>query len=115
MKVDRQLLETRADAAELFEPADALLDDRPTPIGLFVERHGRVPARQFVVLVRDHRLDFLPLDPIAQARDAVPLVAGELFRLVPAFASLSPTTNQAGDRLADHRLGTGAFVHLSGG
>ena len=43
MKVNGQLLEPRADASALFEPADALLDHRTLAIRLFVERHRGDP------------------------------------------------------------------------
>src|SRR5436190_1219036 len=115
MKVDCQLLEASADATELLEPADALLDHRAAAISLAVELHFRVPPRQLVVLVRDHRLDLLPPDPVAQAHDAVAFVADELFRFVPAFSLFSSASDQTRDRLADDRLGAGALVHLPGG
>src|SRR5436190_14171454 len=115
MEVDRQLLESRADASVFLEPADALLDDRATAVRLAVEGHGRVPARLLIVLVRDHRLDLLPLDPVAHAGDAVALVAGEFPGLVPTLAFLAATPDQAGDRLADERLDPRGFVHLPGG
>jgi len=55
MEVDRQLLEACADAAELLEPADALLDDASTAVGQAVEPDRRIVAGVFVVLVRDDR------------------------------------------------------------
>jgi len=55
MEVHGQLLESRADAAVLLEPPDALLDDVPLTIRLLVERRGRIVPRVFVVLVRDDR------------------------------------------------------------
>src|ERR1051325_5860030 len=114
MEVDGQFFEARADAAVLLQPADTLLDHRAAAIGFAVKGDARIPPRQFVVLVRDHRLDLLPLNPVAHAGDAIPLVTGELFRLVPAFSPSPPPSDEAGDGLADHRFGASAFVHLAG-
>src|SRR5687768_15196019 len=87
MEVDRQLLEPRPDASELLEPADALFDDAPPAVRHAVEPDGRVVPRRLVVLVRDHRLDPLGRDPVAHARHAVRLVAGELPGFVPALCA----------------------------
>src|SRR5215203_2113032 len=101
MKVNSQLLEPRADAAELLEPADALLGDAAAAIGPAVEPHGRVVACQFIFLVRDHRLDLLRTEPVAHTLYAVPFVAGKLARFVPASSVLASASDQGRDRLPD--------------
>src|SRR5436305_6458391 len=105
MEVDGQLLEPGADAAELFEPADALLDHAPAAVGPAVEPDRRVVPGRFVVLVRDDRLDLLIHQPVADALHAVGLVGGELAGLVATAAFLAPTPDQGRDRPADDRLG----------
>src|SRR4051794_781984 len=114
MEVHGQLLEPRADAAELLEPADALLGDAPAAVGPAVEPHRRVVAGRFVVLVRDHRLDLLSPQPVAHPLHAVRLVAGELPGLVPALAFLASPPDQGRDRLPDDRLGPRRLVDLPG-
>jgi len=53
MEVNRQLLESRADAAELLEPADALLGDAAPAVGDAVEPDRGVVALGLVVLIRE--------------------------------------------------------------
>src|SRR2546430_6092509 len=108
MKVNRQLLESRADAAAFLQPADALLDDRPLAIRLFVELHCRIPASRLVLLVRNHCKDALLFQPVADALHAVGFVGGELPGLFAA--SLLPR----GDEGCDHRLKALRFMHLAG-
>src|SRR5690348_14077046 len=115
MEVNRQLLETRADAAELLEPADALLGHAAAAVGDAVEPDRRVMPRRLVVLVRDHRLDPLTQQPLAHALNAVGLVAGDLLGLVPTPAAFAAPADQRRDRLADDRLGPRRFVDLPGG
>jgi hypothetical protein len=62
--------------------------------------------------VRDHRLDPLGQQPLAHARDAVGLVAGELLGLVPTPAALASPADQRRDGLPGDRLGPRRFVHL---
>src|SRR5512134_792802 len=93
MKMHGQFFEARADAAELFQPADALLDNRTTAIRLSVELHTRIVPGLFVLLVRDHRLDPFILQPIPYTLDTVAFVARELLRLMPAAQSLSPAAD----------------------
>jgi hypothetical protein len=50
--------ETRADAARLLEPADALLNDVPPAIGLLAKLDVGIVPGMFVVLVRDAGRDF---------------------------------------------------------
>src|SRR6476660_3725180 len=115
MEVHGQLLEPGADAAELLEPADALLGDRSAAVGHAVEPDRRVVPGVLVVLVRDHRLDLLTAQPVAHALHAVALVAGQSPGLVPALASPASAADQGRDRLPDDRLGPRRFVDLPGG
>ena len=101
MEVDGQLLEAGADAAELFEPADALLDHAPAAVGPAVEPDRRVVAGLLVVLVRDDRRDLLVQEPVADALDAVGLVGGELAGLVAALAFVAAASDQGRDGVAD--------------
>src|SRR5438477_4759493 len=114
MKVHRQFLEARADAAELLEPADTLLGDTAAAVRLAVKLHVRVVPGLLVVFVRDHRLDLLFHQPITDPRHAVTFVSGKLLGLVPALSLPASASDQACDRLPDHRLGHRRFVHLSG-
>jgi hypothetical protein len=115
MEVYRQLLEPRADAAELLQPADALLGDATAPVRDAVEPHRRVVAGVLVVLVRDDRLDLLPRQPVAHAPDAVAFVAGELPGLAATASSPASASDQERDRLPDDRFGPRRFVDLSSG
>src|SRR5438309_9389497 len=115
MEVDGQLLEPGADAAELLEPADALLDHAPAAVGHAVEPDRRVVAGLLVVLVRDDRLDLLPAQPVADALHAVALVAGQLAGLVTPPAFLAAASDQGRDGVADDRLRPRRLVDLPGG
>ena len=102
MEVNGQLLESGADAAALLEPADALLDHVPLTISLLIEGHGRVVSHLLVVLVRDHRLDAQELEPVADAFDAVTLVAGQLLGLAaPAVLAEAINLAMIGSRRVD--------------
>src|ERR1700678_3651803 len=114
MKVDRQFLETRADAAKLFETCDALLGQAAAAIRPAVEPCRRIMPGMFVVLVRNDRLDVLLRQPVVHALHTIPLVRRQLSRLVATAAPLSPLSDQARDRLADDRLGARRFVDLTG-
>ncbi len=57
MKVNGQFFETRADAARLLQPANALLNDVPLAIGLFVKLDVGIVPGMFVVLMRNDGLD----------------------------------------------------------
>src|SRR5271156_1251906 len=114
MEVYGQLFESSADAAELFEPADALFDDGSATVGKSVEPDRRVMPGLFIVLVRDHRLDLLLTKPVADARHAVSFIAGQFAWLVSAAAFLASASDQRRDRLADDRLGPRRFMDLSG-
>jgi len=46
MKVNGQLLEARADAAALLQPADALLDHGTLAIVRSSQLHRRIPSRR---------------------------------------------------------------------
>src|SRR5882672_504599 len=108
MKVNGQLLEARADAAALLQPADALLDYGALAIGPLVKLHRRIPSRCLRVLVRDHRTDALLLDPVADAPCAIGFVSGQLARLFAA-----PVLPR-GDEPGHQRLEARRFVHLAG-
>src|SRR5271167_3498678 len=114
MEVHRQFLESRPDATELFEPADALLGDAPAAVGFAVKFRRRVMPSLFVGLMWDHRLDFLFGQPVTDPLYAVALVGGKLLRFMPALSLLASCSDQARNRLPDHRLGHGRFVHLAG-
>src|ERR1051326_3580451 len=115
MKVYGQLLETRADAAEFLEPADALFGDAAAAIGPMVKRHPGVVSRRLVLFMWDHRLDLLPDEPIPHPLHAVSFVAGQLAGFVPALAGLASSSDQGRDRLPDDRFGPRRFVDLPGG
>ncbi len=115
MKINSQLFIASADAAKVFEPADALFDDTSTTICLLIELDRRIMPGFFVVLVRDHRLDAVGLQPVADSLHAVALVGGDFAGFVPAFSLLASASDQAGDRPADDRLGTRRFVRFSSG
>jgi hypothetical protein len=114
MEVNGQFFEASADAAELLEPADALLGDAAASIGPAVKPDRRIMPGQFIVLMRDHRLDLLLAEPVTQALYTVGLVARQLPGLVPATQCLTSPADQEGDRLADDRLGPCRFVDLAG-
>ena len=113
--IDGELFVSGADAAEVFEPANTLLDDAATTVGLTIEFHIRVVPGLFVVFVRDHRFDVRGLEPVADALHAVAFVGSDLARFVPPLSLLPPASDQAGDRLADDRLGSRRFVRFTGG
>jgi hypothetical protein len=115
MKVNRQFLESRADPAKLFQPADAMFGHAAASIGDAVEPHRRIVPGVFIALMRDHRLDFLAGQPIPNPLHAVALVAGQFPGLMPTPAFLASPTDQGRDRLPDDRLGAGRFVNLPGG
>jgi len=115
MKINSQLFIASTDAAKVFEPPDALLDDASTTIRLAVELDLRIIPGFFVVLMRDHRLDAFRLQPIADSLHAVAFVGSDFTGFVPAFSFLASASDQAGDRLADDRLGTRRFVRFSSG
>jgi len=115
MEVNGQLFEPCADAAEFFEPADALFGDASTPICDAIEPDRRIMPRPFVLFVRDHGDDLLPAQPVANAFDAVGLITGELAGLVTTLAFLASASDQGRDRLADDRFGECRFVDFSGG
>ena len=73
MKVYRQLLESCADAAELFQPADTLFGDAAAAVGPAIEPYARVMSCRLIFLVRYHRRDLLLTEPIPQALHAVAL------------------------------------------
>src|SRR5438132_9612660 len=108
MKVNGQLLEARADAAALLQPADTLLDHGTLAIGLLVKLHRRIPPRCLGVLVRNHRADALLLDPVADAPCAIGFVSGQLAGL---FAT---SVLPRGDERGHQRLKARRFVHLPG-
>src|SRR6266851_6210249 len=99
MKVNRQFLEPRADAAELFEPADALLDHAPAAIGAAIKPNRRIVPGDLAVLVRDDRFNLLLGEPVAQPLHAVTFVTGQLRGLVPTPPGLASPSDQAGHRL----------------
>ena len=103
MKVNGQLLESRADAAGLFEPADALLDHGTTLVCFLIELHAGVVPREFVVFVRDDRLDAACRKPAADAQGTVPLVAGELPWLL-ASATFAGSDIRRHDRFQTRRV-----------
>src|SRR5258708_821433 len=107
MKMNGQFLETRSDAAALFQPADALLDDGALAIGPLIELHRRIPAGRLVVLVRNHRTDALLFEPVADALHAIAFVAHQLAGLFTA--SVLPR----GDERGHQRLKARRFVHLA--
>jgi RHS repeat-associated protein len=115
MEINRQLLESRADAAVLLEPADGLLDNATAPIGLPIEFFPALPHRDFVFPARNHRLDPLCFEPVADALHAVALVAGQFLGLVSLAQSPAPPSDQACDRLLNHQLGTRGLVYLAAG
>src|SRR3990170_6924708 len=115
MEVDRQLLESRADAAKLLEPADALLGHAAAAVGDAVEPDGRVVPRRLVLSVWDHRLDLLLGQPVPHPPHAVGLVAGELARLVTPLAAPASASDQRRDGLSDDRFGDRRLVDLPGG
>jgi hypothetical protein len=115
MEVNGQLLESCADAAELLQPSDALLDDRSTAVSKAVEPDRRIVPGVFVFFVRNDGNDFLSAQPVADALDAVALVAGQLAGLVTTLAEFAPASDQGCDRLADDRFGTRRFVDFAGG
>jgi len=114
VEVHRQFLEACADAAELFEPTDALFGDAAASIRALVEPHRRIVTRRLIVLVRDDRLDVLLGQPVADALHAVGFVAGELAWFAAA-AELLAAADQRRERLADDRLGARRFMDLPGG
>ena len=112
MEVHGQLLEPRADTAELLQPADALLGNATASVRHAVETRRRIVAGVFVFLVRNHRLDLLPGQPVAHALHAVALVAGELPGLATTFAPLASAADQERDGLSDDRFGPCRFMDL---
>jgi hypothetical protein len=82
-EVDGQFFKTGCDAAQLFEPADALFDDVALAVSFFVEDHARIVVGLLVCLVRDYRLDVPLTQPAADGLAAVAFVAGKL----PGFTS----------------------------
>lgn len=115
MEVNGQLFEACANAPELLEPADALLDDRSTAVGKSVEPDTRVVPGFFVVLVWNDRRDLLRAEPITDARHAVGFVASEPAGFVTTPPEFASATDQRRDRLADDRFGSCRFVDFTGG
>src|ERR1035437_4896681 len=113
MKIHRQLLEPRADAAVLLEPAHALFHHASALVRRAIKLHLRIVTRLLVVLVRNHRLDQPLLEPIPRRLRAVAFVSRDLPGLVPAPASFAPAADPQGQRLADHRFGHRRFMHLA--
>ena len=99
MKVHGQLFESRPDASVLFQPADALLHDRPAAVGVGIKVCAAVVPGFLIALVRNHRLDAPALEPVPHSLDAVAFVAGEFPRFMPTLPSLASPTDQAGHRL----------------
>src|SRR5438876_7946031 len=108
MKMNRQFLEARSDAATLLQPADTLLDHGTLAIGLLVKLHRRIPPRCLGVLVRNHRADALLLDPVADAPCAIGFVSGQLAGL---FAT---SVLPRGDERGHQRLEARRCVRVTG-
>ncbi len=73
-------LQSRGDAAGVFEPADAAFDDVAAAVGVAIKAWGA--ARLAAVglgFLGDHRADPMPLQPLSDAWDVVRLVAGDPF------------------------------------
>ena len=83
MEVQRQFLESRANPAELLEPADALLNHMTLAIRPAIKSHGWITARMFVVPMRYHRFYPLRPEPITNSRHTVTFVTNQL----PGLAS----------------------------
>jgi len=114
MEVNGQLLKSRSDAAELLEPADAMLGNASASVSEAIKPHRRIVTGFFVFLVRDDRSDLLPAEPVTDAFHAVGLVAGELAGLVTTLSFLASASNQRRDGLADDRLSVRRFVDFAG-
>lgn len=85
-EVHRQLLESGGDPPALLEPAVALLDRAALAAGLAIEADPAI-ARVLVAAPEDHGPDRVAAQPLADARGAAALVAGERFR-APAAADV---------------------------
>lgn len=107
-EVNREFLESRCDTPQFFEPADALFDDMALPVGFLVKNHVRIVSCLFVFLVRNHRLDSLLSEPVADRVAAVALVPGQLF----GFAT--PSMFSAGNEPRHHRLQPLLLADLAG-
>jgi len=110
-KVYRELLEPSRNSAALFEPADALLDDAPPAIRLFVELQGStVMIRPLILSLRDHCADPVITSPLANARIAVPLIPSQALR------AHSRATQWLRDlNLVHRRFEAGGVVDLTSG
>jgi hypothetical protein len=74
MKVHRQLLESRTEAAEPFQPSDGPLGGAPTAISFKVKGDGRIVPSLFVAFVRDCRPNVPGLQPVTSPLHTVALV-----------------------------------------
>ncbi len=79
-----ELVESAEDAAALLEPPDAALNDVASSVGVAVED---LVGRVFRYSARDHRLDLVATQPVADPLDVVALVACELVRSVARAAA----------------------------
>ena len=101
-----RLLEAAEDAPALFEPSDAALDDVAESVGLAIE--GFVGGG-FGSSARNHRLDLVAIQPLADPFHVVALVAGELVRSVAR-----PVARARQSRGLEDRKEVLAFVTLPG-
>jgi len=85
-EVHRQPLESGGDPPALLQPAVALLDRAALAAGLAIEADPAI-ARVLVAAPEDHGPDRVAAQPLADARGAAALVAGERFR-APAAADV---------------------------
>ena len=112
--MDRELLETRGDAARLLQPPDAVLDRVASPVRGAVERRpapGSVCATlNLVAALGDHGAHAVPAKPRADTRVAVAPVAGE-----GGGPSARPAGRVARDADGvEHLRGVAALVRLPG-
>ena len=97
--VECQLVEARRHRSALLQPADALLDHRPTLVRLPVKLDPAIVG-PLVLATRDDGLDPVPPQPKADALIAVALVTGQLHRPATRPPALLRDADQVQDALA---------------
>lgn len=107
---DGELVEPRTNPTAFFQPADRLLEDAATPVGLLVEDGSAVMPELLVFRARDQQLDAALPKLVPRTVVAVDCVTSQSLCLL-----MWPPCRLRDSDLIHHRLDVSRFRRLAGG